>query len=257
MAEQRSIVISGAATGIGAEIAKRFLNLGWRVGAFDIADIDPANYPQDRGTLVVGKLDVTNFEQWQQVLAEFCGPAGTLDVLVNNAGVLTAGSFEEISAERNRTIIDINVNGTINGCHAAHEYLFRTRGATVVNLCSASAIYGQPELAAYSASKFAVRGLTEALDIEWQKHDIRVIALWPLFVSTNMVAGVNIGTTRSLGVHLRPEHVASELVRVLHSPARYRKVHYAVARQAKIFAAVSQFTPDWANRAMNRRFFAH
>lgn len=255
MGSERTIVVTGAATGIGAEITKKFLNLGWRVGAFDIAPIDPAKYPQDRGTLVVGNLDVTDIDQWRRILLDFCGPAGNLDVLVNNAGVLSAGPFEEISPERHQAIIDINVNGTMNGCHAAHEYLFRTKSAVVVNLCSASAIYGQPELASYSASKFAVRGLTEALDIEWKRHDIRVISLWPLFVQTEMVDGVDTGSTRSLGVHLRPEHVAAETVRAVLDTSRLAPVHYAVGRQAKVLSTLSQVTPSWANRLMNKRFY--
>lgn len=254
MSSQRSIFITGAAAGIGAEIARRFLNLGWRVGAYDIAEIDPSNYPQGRGTLVTGTLDVTKIAQWETALVNFCGPAGTLDVLVNNAGILFSGPFEETSVAQHQATIDVNVNGTINGCHAAHEYLFRTRGAVVVNLCSASAIYGQAELASYSASKFAIRGLTESLEIEWQNQDIRVLALWPLFVQTDMVAGMDTGTTRSLGVKLGPADVADELVDAVLSPPRFAKVHYPVGSQAKVFANLAQVSPAWANRFINKKY---
>lgn len=254
MSSERSIFITGAAAGIGAEIARRFLNLGWRVGAYDIAEVDPALYPQTRGTLVTGKLDVTNVAQWEASLAEFCGVGGTLDVLVNNAGILFSGPFEESLVEKHQATINVNVNGTINGCHAAHEYLFRTKNAVVVNLCSASAIYGQPELASYSASKFAIRGLTEALEIEWENQDIRVLALWPLFVQTNMVVGMDTASTRSLGINLGPEDVADELIKAVLSPPRFAKVHYPVGGQAKVFANLAQISPGWANRLLNKKY---
>lgn len=254
MSNEHSIFITGAAAGIGAEIARRFLSLGWRVGAYDIAQVDATKFPQGPGELVTGTLDVTDPGQWDAALAEFCGVGGTLDVLVNNAGILFAGPFEETAIAQHQATINVNVNGTINGCYTAHEYLFRTKNAVVVNLCSASAIYGQAELATYSASKFAVRGLTEGLEIEWQNQDIRVLALWPLFVQTNLVAGIDIGSTRSLGINLGPDDVADELVKAVLSPPRLPKVHYPVGGQAKIFANLSQVTPAWANRLMNKKF---
>ncbi len=254
MSNGRSIFISGAATGIGAEVARRFLNLGWKVGVYDISEIDPEDYPTTAGTLVTGHLDVTDPEQWRQALVDFCGVGGSLDVLVNNAGILFSGPFEEITIEQHRATVEVNVAGTLNGCHTAHEYLFRARGATVVNLCSASAIYGQPELATYSATKFAVRGLTEALEIEWQKHDIRVLAMWPLFVATKMVDGMEIGSAKALGVRLGPEDVADELVAAVLYPSRMPKVHYPVGMQAKVLSNVAKFMPAWLNRATNMSF---
>ena len=113
----------------------------------------------------------------------------------------------------------------LHGLHAAFEHLRDTAarhgGATVVNLGSASAIYGQAELAGYSATKFYVRGLTEALDIEWSHHGIRVVDLWPLFVQTGMLEGISTGTTTSLGINLRPQDVADAVVAAL-EPSRAR-----------------------------------
>ena len=86
----------------------------------------------------------------------------------------------------------------------------------MVNLCSASAIYGQPELATYSATKFGVRGLTEALELEWRRYGIRVIAMWPLFVATPMVDGMETASTKRLGVHLTAEDVAAAIYSATH-----------------------------------------
>src|SRR5690606_41078343 len=121
---------------------------------------------------------------------------GGLHVRVKNAGILRTGAFSSLDLVDQQVIVVVSVTGVLNGCHTAHPYLRAARGAQVVNLASASAIYGQPELATYSASKFAVRGLTEALDLEWAADRIRVTALWPLFVRTAMVDGMDTGATR-------------------------------------------------------------
>jgi len=115
---------------------------------------------------LAGKLDVTDAKGWEKSLAIFFGRTNRLDALINNAGVLYSGPFENISIQQHKQIFDVNVQGVVNGCHSALQYLKQTPHSRVVNVSSASAIYGQPSLATYSASKFAIRGLTEGLDNE-------------------------------------------------------------------------------------------
>ena len=150
-------------------------------------------------------------------------------------------------------MVDINVYGTMAGMHTAFPYLRDTAGAQVVNLCSASAIYGQPELATYSATKFAIRGLTEALNWKWRRHDIRVIAMWPLFVATAMVDGLQTASSKTLGVHLSAQDVAEEIFSATH-PGRTRlpKVHHPVGRQTKMFTGLAQVSPNWVQRLLNK-----
>ncbi len=254
------MVITGAAAGIGRAAALKLSAAGYRVVALDVDETglgalaaEASAASGEHGEIDVATLDVTDADQWATTLADLL-PDGRLDVLVNNAGVLSSGPFEEITVEAHRRIIDINVLGTINGCHAAFPYLRDTAGAQVVNLCSASAIYGQPELASYSASKFAVRGLTEALDLEWSAHDIRVVAVWPLFVATDMVQGMDIGSTRALGVNLTPDDVADAILKtVRRRRGVVPKVHYPVGIPAKVFAALADVSPGWVNRTLNKR----
>jgi NAD(P)-dependent dehydrogenase (short-subunit alcohol dehydrogenase family) len=248
------IFVTGAAAGIGLATTRRFLRDGWVVGAYDIdaAALGTLEGTDLTGRLVTGHLDVTDPTEWATRLAEF-SPDGRLDVLVNNAGVLSSGRFEEIDLEAHRRIIEVNVLGTVNGAHAAHRYLAATRGSLMVNMCSASAIYGQPELATYSASKFAIRGLTEALELEWRAQDIGVLAMWPMFVETDMVVGMDTGATRRLGVRLSSQDVADAIAG---ATARRRrvlpKVHHPVGTQAQVFATAARFSPAWANRFLNK-----
>lgn len=102
---------------------------------------------------------------------------GRLDVLVNNAGILQSGAFADIALADQQRAVEVNVIGVLNGWWTAHPVLNEAAGSHVINLCSASAIYGQPELATSSATKFAVRGLSEALDLEWEDDDITVTAI--------------------------------------------------------------------------------
>ena len=110
-------------------------------------------------------------------------------------------------------MVDINVYGMLAGLHTAFPYLRATPGAQVVNLCSASAIYGQPELATLLGHQVRRTGLTEALELEWRRYGIRVLAMWPLFVKTAMVDGLETAAPNPWGAPDRrrrgPGHLRS------------------------------------------------
>jgi NAD(P)-dependent dehydrogenase (short-subunit alcohol dehydrogenase family) len=146
---------------------------------------------------------------WKIALAEFWRRCGQrLDVLLNNAGVLASGRFETIPLARHEAMLAVNVRGMITGCHGAFAYLARTPGAQVIDMASATAIYGQPELATYPATKFAVRGFTEALDPGWSPFGVRVSDIWPTFFNTAMADEYGrIPSAKSLGIRLGPAHV--------------------------------------------------
>jgi NAD(P)-dependent dehydrogenase (short-subunit alcohol dehydrogenase family) len=253
---QSTVFITGGASGIGRATAVLFAGHGYRVGGYDVnmAGLEALEkeVTESGGDVVVGRLDVTDADEWAAQLDAFTDK-GRLDILVNNAGVLSAGRFEEMPLKDHRRMVDINVYGALVGLHAAFPHLHRTPGAQVVNMCSASAVYGQPELATYSATKFALRALTEALDLEWRTYGIRVLSMWPLFVQTAMIEGVDSGSTRSLGVHLSAQDVADAVYAATRARRRLlHKVHYPVGRRTKILAAAAQVTPAWANRLMNK-----
>lgn len=257
----RVAVVSGAGRGIGHATAALLLRNGWRVGAFDIDThglADLKDIAAAHGTTVVtGPLDVCDPVQWRDALASVC--EDHLDLLVNNAGLLAAGPFVDTDLDRHRALVNVNVLGTINGAHTAFPYLKNAGRPVLLNLGSASAIYGQPDLATYSATKFAVRGLTEALELEWAEHGIAVLDLWPLFVNTAMVKGVSLGAIQSFGVRLNETDVAAAAVAAVERSVKNRdrrrplNVHRAVGVQARFLAATAQISPNWANRLLTER----
>jgi NAD(P)-dependent dehydrogenase (short-subunit alcohol dehydrogenase family) len=255
----RSIAVTGAGRGIGRATAELFLSRGWRVGLYDVDAESVAEVAAGRPNAVHGQLDVRDPDRWRAVLEDFCGDGG-LDVLVNNAGVLASGPFTSMDAATHRRIVDINVTGVVNGALTGHRFLRRAaqlaRPPVLLNLCSASALYGQPTLATYGATKSAVKSLTEALDIEWRGDGVRVRSLLPLFVATEMVTrdGRQAASVGRLGVRLTAEDVAAVVWRVAHERRRpLRSPHRAVGAQTRVLAAASAVTPDWANRLIVSR----
>jgi NADP-dependent 3-hydroxy acid dehydrogenase YdfG len=257
----RTVFITGAAAGIGRATALTFAKKGYTVGGYDIDEVGLTALADEikelGGSSIVGHLDVTDSTEMAQRVGEFAEEAGgRLDVMINNAGILLAGHFEEIDVARHLSEIDINTKGVVNGLHAAFPYLRDTANSVVVNLASASAIYGQAELANYSATKFFIRGITEALDIEWQPHGIRVIAMWPLYVKTAMTDHIKTGTTESLGIRLTAQDVADAIAKAVEPswPRRaIHQVHFPVGSQTKVMAAGSRFLPAWLTRLMSKR----
>ncbi|WP_028478366.1 SDR family oxidoreductase [Nocardia sp. CNY236] len=251
-----AVFITGAAAGIGRATAVLFAAQGYHVGAYDIDEVGltrlAAEITAAGGSVHTGVLDVTKDTQWEQRLDEFYAEAGRLDILVNNAGILRSGRFESLALSAHQQIVEVNVGGVLAGTHTAFPYLRDTPGAQVVNLCSASAIYGQMDLATYGASKAAIKSLTEALDLEWETYDIRVIAIWPLFVATGMVDGMSTGSTASLGIRLTADDVAAGIWRATRKPGRLRKVHYEIGIQAKVLATLAKYSPNPVVRAVNK-----
>lgn len=249
----KAIFITGAGAGIGAATARRFHAAGWSVGLVDVNEMAVATLAAELGERVWWRtLDVTDSNRVHAAIEAFAGEhGGYLHVLFNCAGILRTGAFEKISPGQHKGIIDINVTGLINVTHAAFRFLRATPGAMVVNMSSASAVYGVPDLASYSASKFAVRGLTEALEIEWQKYDIRVLDIMPPFVRTAMVAQNQSPVIDRLGVGLDANDIADAVWHAVRK-GNAGAVHRPVGLQFRATMLAAKLTPSGLTRGLMR-----
>ncbi|OBF80417.1 short-chain dehydrogenase [Mycobacterium sp. 852002-51163_SCH5372311] len=183
----KSIFITGAASGMGREGAKLFHANGWRVGAVDRSEdgLEALNAELEAG-LWTRAVDVTDKAAFDSALADFCaGNAdGGLDMMWNNAGIGASGWFEDVPYDEAMRVVDVNFKAVLTGAYGALPYLKKTPGSMMFSTSSSSGTYGIPRLAVYSATKHAVKGLTEALSLEWRRHDVRVADVLPGLIDT-------------------------------------------------------------------------
>jgi NADP-dependent 3-hydroxy acid dehydrogenase YdfG len=255
--DRPGIFITGAAAGIGRATARMFASQGWLVGIYDmnVAGIEALRQELGAANCIAEKLDVTDAAALSAALERFVAASGKrLDVLFNCAGILSVGNFEDIALARHHAMVDVNLKGVLNGFHCALPYLKRTRGARVISMCSASAIYGSPAYASYSATKFAVRGLTEALNVEWARFGILVMDVLPIFVNTAMVTEIEAPESlKKMGLHLQPEDVARVIWKAAKRPQWLTHVHWYVGLQTWMLAIATRLLPTWVTRMTTRR----
>jgi len=241
MGRGKSIFISGGGSGIGRAVALRFAAEGWFVG---IGDVDRAGMEATLALLPPGRgfavpLDVRDRAQWDAALSGFAAAAGGgIAVVMNNAGVAYGGPLAIQPEAEIDHLIAVNFKGVVLGAQAAHPWLAASApGSCLLNTASASAIYGTAGLAVYSATKFAVRALTEALDCEWQDEQIRVRSLMPSFIDTPLLAGPVSGGKRTkremvvtAGLEFTPvEQVAEAAWQAVHG----KRLHTLVGKTAR------------------------
>jgi NAD(P)-dependent dehydrogenase (short-subunit alcohol dehydrogenase family) len=230
--------ITGAGRGIGAAAALRFAQEGWRVALIDSDPGTLAATAKALGSACLwrGVADVTDYASLGAAAKAIgTASAGRVDVLVNNAGILRVGPFETILPSESEAQIRVNVLGVVNGIYAFFDLLKATPAARIVNLASASSIYGTPDFAVYSATKFAVRGLTEALEIEFRRHDIRVSDISPPFVAGQMLASQTYrapGIDKLGGIKMEPPEVAAWIWRA--ATEKSRRVHYTLQTDQRL-----------------------
>lgn len=253
--KRQCILITGAAKGIGRATARLFVQHGWFVGLGDIdtKSLDMLCEELGADNALAMQLDVTQPNDWNAILARFYQRTGRLDVLINNAGILISGNFESNPLACHHALVDVNISGVLNGCYLSLPYLRKTSGARVINLSSSSAMYGQASLATYSATKFAVRGLTEALNIEWQKYGISVVDIMPLFVQTEMITDMDARSIEVFGAKLTAEDVAQTIWRAATQGNRYNKVHWPVGTLSTWLLRLNDVTPAWLKRFIAKR----
>ncbi len=252
---QPAIFITGGGSGIGRAVARHFAARGWRVGLADInrAGLDETAALMDAATTTTHMMDVCDRDQWAAALGEFArASGGRMDVLFNNAGIGTGGHFPDVTPADADRVIAINFGGVVNGIYAALPLLTATPGAVILNTGSASGYYGSAGLAVYSATKFAVRALTEALDVEFARYDIRVRSLMPSFIDTPLLDTVPGKTNRPIraqlggaGLEITP---VAEVAAAAWDAVHGTRLHTPVGPTARQLAFWSRWLPAMVRR---------
>ena len=193
--DNKVVIVTGAARGLGQEYARQFARLGARVVACDLRDCsDTLAAVEGEGAKGLAlKTDVTSAESTKAMAEAAVDAFGGIDVLVNNAGLygsLTFAPFDKLDESEWDSTMDVNVKGVWLCCKAVVPSMREREGGAIVNISSLAATYGMPNGLHYTASKAAVIGITRGLAREIGRFNIRVNTVAPNVVNTDATSEV-------------------------------------------------------------------
>jgi NADP-dependent 3-hydroxy acid dehydrogenase YdfG len=242
---RQSIFITGAASGIGRATALLFAGNGWFVGAYDRNAEGLKVLADEIGAadVVTSVLDVTDKAAFEAALASFSAETnGRLDLLFNNAGIGRGGPFDQQPFEDILEVVRVNLIGVLNGVHSALPLLKATPGSLCFTTSSSSATYGMPNIAVYSATKHAVKGLTEALSIEFRAFGVRAADTLPGLIDTAILPRGAAATAPTEGMfRLTPPSAVAQAVWEAYGSD---KLHWYVPPEIEELDRAATLTPE-------------
>jgi NAD(P)-dependent dehydrogenase (short-subunit alcohol dehydrogenase family) len=242
---RKSIFITGAASGMGLETARLFAGNGWFVGAYDVNESGLASLESELGpdNCLARRLDVTDRANFARAMDGFSqATGGRMDVLFNNAGIGRGGAFVDQSWDDVMAVINVNLVGVLSGIQLAFPLLKATPNALCFTTSSSSATFGMAGIAVYSATKHAVKGLTEALSIEFKAHGVRAADTLPGAIDTPILPDEVKKNAPAEGMWrlLPPTEVAKAVWEAYHTD----KIHWYVPAELFEFDQMATSAPE-------------
>lgn len=195
---EQGFIVTGAASGIGLATARALKAAGVRLVLWDANGDGLAKVAAELEALAV-PVDITQAGVVEAAVQKSVDALGKLNGVVHAAGILRTGTYEQISFDEQRRVVEVNLIGTLAVAYAVLPFLRQTRGSLVM-LASSSAFYGPPEYVAYAATKAGVLSVAQSLRVELAGSGVHIGVVSPLFVNTPMLAGYN-GDTRLIRSH--------------------------------------------------------
>jgi 3alpha(or 20beta)-hydroxysteroid dehydrogenase len=209
----RIAVVTGRASGMGAAHSRILAEHGATVAICDI-EVDQDEAPARDIDAVFYKLDVCDETEWSQVLDAIAARYGPVTILVNNAGKGHVAAVQDTTTDDWNRIMAINVTGPFFGIRAVTPQMKTAGGGVIVNVSSSAALRGMAQLAAYTTSKWALRGFTKAAAMDLAPDNIRVLSLHPALVRTPMSSGLDLAA-QTAGYPIPRAGEPDELARML------------------------------------------
>ena len=220
----KKAIITGGSRGLGKATAIAFANQGIDVAITGRNEADLKETVAELKALGVNAtyatFDIGNYEEVKKGIQEIMNTFNTVDILVNNAGIAAFGSFLEMDVNQWQSIIQTNVMGMYYVTKEVLPYLIANNQGAIFNVSSTAGLAGNPNTSAYSASKFAVIGMSESLMKEVRKNNIRVCTLTPSTIASDMSIQLGIASKDTTETVLQPEDFAELIVSALQLPRR-------------------------------------
>ncbi|MDG0794222.1 3-ketoacyl-ACP reductase [Cohnella ginsengisoli] len=220
----KAAIVTGAGKGIGKAVALELAREGVHVGLIARTESDLLEAARDIQALGVkvayAAADVSSLAQVEQAVEKIVREIGAADILINNAGIGTFEKLVEMDPEHWKKIIDVNLLGTYYVTRTVLPQLIAKNGGDIINISSTNGLNGAPGSSAYSASKFGVIGLTESLAQEVRRNNIRVTALTPSTIATDLAKSSSLIPEGKDEQYMHPEDIAEFIVAQLKLPQR-------------------------------------
>jgi short-subunit dehydrogenase len=256
----KQILITGAGSGIGRALARLFASLGAKL---ILTDID-----KDTLTLTSNELstavtlsqvcDVSKKADWQALHQAITEKVGHVDVLINNAGMTSIGFFDQTSEALFNKVMDVNFNGVVLGCREILPLLEKSERGLIVNVASIFGLIAMPLLTPYHASKFAVRGFSEALrqDMLFQNKNVDLVCVMPGGIKTNIAAAAqaDVKPVNDFAQHFASvaRTSAEQAAKVIEKGMRRKTFRILIGADAKIVDKLSRYMPTNYFKVLNK-----
>ena len=249
----KGILITGAASGLGLAMAKKYAREGWAVCIADIQDeegLKVASQLKDQhgNDCFFQHLDITNEDQWQELVNLISKRWEGLDALINNAGVASGGAIDSLSLKDFQWTVDINLMGAVKGCYFCVPLLKKSKG-TLINIASMAGLTHMGRMSAYNASKAGVVALSETLSIELAPFGVNVSVVCPASFPSNLLSTIRSSSDTGVSVAKkmmdRSPVTADDIASMVYDDANKGKHIIIPTRRESLLWMIKRYVPGF------------